>query len=1193
MKKRDISNHRVVHAVRKYSPSISHFSHADSEEDASEPKKKSDKRSKHLLRESERDFKLNVQDMDLHKEEKEGKLPITYCNFKVESSSCFLSLNSKLIKTAKQWRSSATEVAKNRSEFHEYLENLSKVGNPDVKDKSYKTQVSHEHLWQTELKDMIWLELKARLADRTVDEQDKYLLDARNSVPQLLDDILNYRFERKQDKLSAQSSDSGVFISLPEIEECSGCLSLFCPCCMEQEVLALKEVRTLLDRLEKAEVLFPSSKCFGHIFPLYKSKEFYGKVKAMCLWYNMMRQFRLKTIIIGKQILCYADGSDFFAFHNSNDDILNPGGHDLCVDYLQQFGKVFFKTEEGDTRGYRMFLEHVLKTKGFKKAFQFMENLHLKLLRKARIALERPTEGNMKSYTSYDETNLLKYGYWSDEYQSMKLPSFRSAFLFMSQIPLDVIHEFLRMRLETKLEKPSCLSIRQLMKELKEALKLAVINKERYLYHCEVALIEFDEETHLKFKDSIKKFDETVEEIIQLYLTYLEQWVSLTQFSKLQKNVLEEDWSFITYTVPHFPNCESNAYDVFCNISCSLLQIIRMHIKDKIDLMLKEFSEDSENEESNLCVSVFSSSNPNHRKMLQLCRGLQTLFLETRDRTIHVVVLMKILVKYCEETNGDRKSNIKKSFEDSLKGLRGEAFNLCTVMKEKIALIENLMPKYSMEDSENFSLHSRCREVVHQMYRYTFEYYKEIGKIVTFKACLIRDMFKLAQSWLKFVRKFCEKGRGVRPRWANFGVEFILFISTPKFTKHLTEEEFEVIQKALVDGIKHIKGCAEQEKNSSSPASPSGYYYRQSFSNPDSSLSSQGDKIDGCLDKRNLPREERLVNAINKLEQKMESKLREEELIGNVVSTSNNTMYDKNFIKPRSVTFGWQRGIKIGQGRFGKVYTAVNNDTGELMAMKEIPLSPNDVRTIKSVATELKILEGIKHDNVVRYYGAEIHRDELLIFMELCPEGTLEELILASENGLPESIVRRYSKQLISAVSTLHEHSVVHRDIKTANIFLTSEGNKLKLGDFGSAVKIRAHTTVPGELKGFVGTQAYMAPEVFMKTNTVGHGRAADIWSLGCVVIEMSSGKRPWSEYDSNYQIMFKVGMGETPAVPETLSDEGKAFINKCIQHNPKRRSTIKQLINDNFLKVESEDDGLLCTMPSVLEEYLRLGIKR
>lgn len=73
----------------------------------------------------------------------------------------------------------------------------------------------------------------------------------------------------------------------------------------------------------------------------------------------------------------------------------------------------------------------------------------------------------------------------------------------------------------------------------------------------------------------------------------------------------------------------------------------------------------------------------------------------------------------------------------------------------------------------------------------------------------------------------------------------------------------------------------------------------------------------------------------------------------------------------------------------------------------------------------------------------------------------------------------------------------------------------MKLGDFGSAVKIQAHTTIPGELQAYVGTQAYMAPEVFTRNNTSGHGRAADIWSVGCVTIEMASGKVIFSVFFS------------------------------------------------------------------------------
>ena len=120
----------------------------------------------------------------------------------------------------------------------------------------------------------------------------------------------------------------------------------------------------------------------------------------------------------------------------------------------------------------------------------------------------------------------------------------------------------------------------------------------------------------------------------------------------------------------------------------------------------------------------------------------------------------------------------------------------------------------------------------------------------------------------------------------------------------------------------------------------------------------------------------------------------------------------------------------IGQGSFGKVYVAVNNKTGEVMAMKEIALQPNDHKAIRSVTDELRIFEGIQHEHLVRYYGVEVLRDEMIIFMEYCPEGTLEHLVSSTESGLPEELIRRFTRQLLEAVAFLHQHGIIHRDIK-------------------------------------------------------------------------------------------------------------------------------------------------------------------
>ncbi|XP_019902158.2 mitogen-activated protein kinase kinase kinase 4 isoform X2 [Esox lucius] len=313
---------------------------------------------------------------------------------------------------------------------------------------------------------------------------------------------------------------------------------------------------------------------------------------------------------------------------------------------------------------------------------------------------------------------------------------------------------------------------------------------------------------------------------------------------------------------------------------------------------------------------------------------------------------------------------------------------------------------------------------------------------------------------------------------------------------------------------------------------------------------------------------EAVRRSIRLFEDKRYGIMKQRNIIGQVCHTPRS--YDNVMhVGLRKVTFKWQRGNKIGEGQYGKVYTCINVDTGELMAMKEIRFQPNDHKAIKETADELKIFEGIKHPNLVRYFGVELHREEMYIFMEYCDEGTLEEV---SRLGLQEHVIRLYSKQITTAINVLHEHGIVHRDIKGANIFLTSSG-LIKLGDFGCSVKLNNAQTMPGEVNSTMGTAAYMAPEVITRAKGEGHGRAADIWSLGCVLIEMVTGKRPWHEYEHNFQIMYKVGMGHKPPIPEKLSTEGKDFLGHCLESEPKRRWTASTLLDHPFVKVCTDEE--------------------
>ena len=110
---------------------------------------------------------------------------------------------------------------------------------------------------------------------------------------------------------------------------------------------------------------------------------------------------------------------------------------------------------------------------------------------------------------------------------------------------------------------------------------------------------------------------------------------------------------------------------------------------------------------------------------------------------------------------------------------------------------------------------------------------------------------------------------------------------------------------------------------------------------------------------------------IRKLEQKRTNQLYGNKQIGRVTMRKQQV---EVHISNRRVNFKWQRGIKIGEGQFGKVYTAVNTDSGQMMAVKEIRFQPNDHQTIKDVAEEIKIFEELNHPGLVKYHGVEVHR---------------------------------------------------------------------------------------------------------------------------------------------------------------------------------------------------------------------------
>ncbi|XP_070037472.1 mitogen-activated protein kinase kinase kinase 1-like isoform X2 [Nicotiana tomentosiformis] len=256
----------------------------------------------------------------------------------------------------------------------------------------------------------------------------------------------------------------------------------------------------------------------------------------------------------------------------------------------------------------------------------------------------------------------------------------------------------------------------------------------------------------------------------------------------------------------------------------------------------------------------------------------------------------------------------------------------------------------------------------------------------------------------------------------------------------------------------------------------------------------------------------------------------------------------------------WDKVDLLGRGSFGSVYKGISDD-GFFFAVKEVSLldqGDGGRQSLYQLEQEIELLSQFEHENIVRYYGTDKDDSKLYIFLELVTQGSL--LSLYQKYHLRDSQVSVYTRQILHGLKYLHDRNVVHRDIKCANILVDANGS-VKLADFGLA-----KATKLNDAKSCKGTALWMAPEVVNRKNQ-GYGQAADIWSLGCTVLEMLTRQFPYSHLENQMQALFRIGKGEPPPVPNTLSIDARNFINQCLQVDPSARPTASQLLEHPFVK--------------------------
>ncbi|NWW92659.1 NEK1 kinase, partial [Rhynochetos jubatus] len=250
---------------------------------------------------------------------------------------------------------------------------------------------------------------------------------------------------------------------------------------------------------------------------------------------------------------------------------------------------------------------------------------------------------------------------------------------------------------------------------------------------------------------------------------------------------------------------------------------------------------------------------------------------------------------------------------------------------------------------------------------------------------------------------------------------------------------------------------------------------------------------------------------------------------------------------------------KIGEGSFGKAILVKAKENGQQYVIKEINISKMSNKEREESRREVAVLANMKHPNIVLYRESFEENGCLYIVMDYCEGGDLFKKINAQKGTLfSEDQILDWFVQICLALKHIHDRKILHRDIKSQNIFLTKDGT-IQLGDFGIA---RVLNSTAELARTCIGTPYYLSPEICQNKP---YNNKSDIWALGCVLYEMCTLKHAF-EAGNMKNLVLKIISGPFPPVSMRYSYDLRNLLSQLFKRNPRNRPSVNSILEKNFI---------------------------